>query len=307
MEGVNFSFEWEVRLMVFLQSHASSLSILLATIFTHMGAEVVMLAIIGYTYWALDKNMGEIIGINSLIGAVVNPLFKNIFLRRRPYFDHSEIRCLKAVNESADIYDISKQGYSFPSGHSTNSMIMYGSIAYLTKNKYIRSICILLPLFVGLSRNILGVHYPTDVYAGWLLGIVIILSMHYLNKIVKDDFKFHLCILALSSLGIFYCKTTDYYTGLGLLTGFIFGFQFERKYVNFLTTDSKLYGCLRVLGGFVLYFGLNILLKLPFSKDLLNSATALSFMIRTIRYSIISFTIIGVYPICFKYLDRKAG
>ena len=79
MEGVNFSFEWEVRLMVFLQSHASSLSILLATIFTHMGAEVVMLAIIGYTYWALDKNMGEIIGINSLIEAVVNPLFKNIF------------------------------------------------------------------------------------------------------------------------------------------------------------------------------------------------------------------------------------
>jgi membrane-associated phospholipid phosphatase len=46
---------------------------------------------------------------------------KNIALRRRPYFDHESIHILRVVEPEADIYDIAAQGYSFPSGHSTNA------------------------------------------------------------------------------------------------------------------------------------------------------------------------------------------
>ena len=79
---------------------------------------------------------------------------------------------------------------------------------------------------------------------------------------------------------------------------------FEKKFVNFKETRSIIRSVLRVLGGGALYFGLNTLLKLPFSKELLESATLLSFMIRTVRYAVIIFVLIGVYPLAFDRINK---
>ena len=70
-------------------------------------------------------------------------------------------------------------GYSFPSGHSLFAMSVYGMLGYflgtLTRNptdrRWIHASTLLLIAMVGLSRIYLGVHYPTDVLAGWSLGV----------------------------------------------------------------------------------------------------------------------------------------
>jgi undecaprenyl-diphosphatase len=75
-------------------------------------------------------------------------------------------------------------GYSFPSGHTTNATVAYGVlgvlVARLTWPTAIRvAIEVALGVIVfgvGLSRVWLGVHYPTDVVAGWLLGGAIVLT-----------------------------------------------------------------------------------------------------------------------------------
>ena len=101
--------------------------------------------------------------MNLFIITVFNQLFKFILQRPRP----------------SNYNIITEKGYSFPSGHSMVSMAFYGYIIYLVykyiKNKYLKwiiiSILSLLIISIGISRIYLGVHYTSDVLAGFLISI----------------------------------------------------------------------------------------------------------------------------------------
>jgi undecaprenyl-diphosphatase len=70
-------------------------------------------------------------------------------------------------------------GFAFPSGHSTESTVTYGALGYLVAQAQtawrakVASVTIgaLIAFLVGVSRIYLGVHWPTDVMAGWALGL----------------------------------------------------------------------------------------------------------------------------------------
>ncbi len=96
-------------------------------------------------------------------GALLNRLLKFGFARPRP--------------------DIVAHGTyvsteSFPSGHSANSAIIYLTLGMMLARVeasypakvFIFSVCVLLTLMIGMSRVYLGVHWPTDVLAGWAVG-----------------------------------------------------------------------------------------------------------------------------------------
>ncbi len=76
-----------------------------------------------------------------------------------------------------------ENGFSFPSGHATFAIGFYGFLAYITykyfkqKNNYLYSKIILIEtiifiLLLGFSRIYFGVHYPTDVLAGFAVGMI---------------------------------------------------------------------------------------------------------------------------------------
>ena len=112
---------------------------------------------------------------HGLIGAITiglaslgNTLFKTFVARDRP-------ELLEPV--------LVEHGFSFPSGHSALGMVAYGVLGVLISRSRLRPgvrravIVALLALvgLIGLSRVWLGVHYPTDVIAGWAAGAVIVL------------------------------------------------------------------------------------------------------------------------------------
>jgi len=78
---------------------------------------------------------------------------------------------------------IVERGFSFPSGHSALGMVAYGVLAVVVSRSSLPraarvAIVVTLGLLValiGLSRIWLGVHYPTDVLAGWAAGAVVVL------------------------------------------------------------------------------------------------------------------------------------
>jgi len=98
-------------------------------------------------------------------GPLLNLLLKTHFHRARP---------------SAFPHLTHAGGYSFPSGHSMGSMLFFGSLAYvlyfsLEKHRRLRvaavAACLALVVLVGGSRIYLGVHYLTDVLAGFTVGL----------------------------------------------------------------------------------------------------------------------------------------
>ena len=210
MTGTTFYLNFEPILMEWLQSMIDSTGIALASLLTLLGEETLLIAVMGFLYWCYDKEYGKFVGTNMIVSILWNPLLKNIVLRRRPYLDHPNVRCLRPVEADADIHDISAQGYSFPSGHSTNSATLFGSLSAYRRQRVLTVLAFVVPFLVGISRVLLGVHYPTDVLAGWALGAVVVLLVSRLPRRAKRRWLFHLILLLTALPGIFYCKTTDY-------------------------------------------------------------------------------------------------
>ena len=304
LTGSTFFFPWEIRLMEFLQAHIGGAGVSLVSSFSIFGEELFLILFLGFIYWGLDKRLGEYIGLNMLAASVWNPMAKNVVLRRRPYFDSETIRILRVVEPSADIYDISAQGYSFPSGHSTCAAALFASLAARGRKRLFLAAAVLLPLLVGFSRVFVGAHYPTDVVAGWLFGLAAVWLVPLLERKCPNRAVFTGVILLTALPGVFFCKSTDYYTCLGLLLGFLAGTSVERRCVRFENTRNLLRCVLRVAGGMAVFFVLNTLLKLPFPKEFLDGGSRAALLVRCARYALVSFADFALYPLVFRYAAR---
>lgn len=299
--GNTFFFQWEVTLMEWLQANLGSAVISLMSFFSVFGEELPLILIVGFLYWSYDKKLGRIMGLSAIMGLTWNTMIKNVVLRRRPYFDHENINILRVVEPNADIYDISAQGYSFPSAHSTNAVTVFGSLAANLRRRWMVIIATIIPILTGISRFVVGAHYPTDVMAGWLLGITSVTVVHILQERVKSTITLYGILLVIALPGFFYCGTEDYFTSMGLMIGFMGGTLLDDRFVHFENTKNPLFMVLRVLGGLVVYLVINTLLKLPFSKEFLSDGSTAALMIRCARYAIVSFVAFGGYPMVFRF------
>ncbi len=121
--------------------------------------------VIGMLLWAFEPEHGELFLYTALMAyALELPIYvllKKMFKRPRP--------CDFLMNLTAHVTPSDK--FSLPSGHTAAAWLMASIVAHYYPPFAVLAYC--WALLIGLSRVLLGVHYPSDVVAGTLLGITI--------------------------------------------------------------------------------------------------------------------------------------
>lgn len=131
---------------------------------TKFGNAYTLILITLLTLFIKNKKSFKYISVNLVLSSTINFVLKLILQRPRPI----------------DIDLIDALGYSYPSGHAMVSLSFYGFIIYLLIKSNIKMyikislsfILILLIILIGISRVYLGVHYLTDIIAGYSVSII---------------------------------------------------------------------------------------------------------------------------------------
>ncbi len=122
----------------------------------------------------------KLIGIEAILALFFGQIFvqslKKLMSRERPY----------KILEHLHTFGIEMRDYSFPSGHTTASFSLATTIALNMPKTAI--FVLVLAFIIGMSRVYLGVHYPTDVAAGILIGVFASLAiylyfLHYVERL----------------------------------------------------------------------------------------------------------------------------
>jgi undecaprenyl-diphosphatase len=125
---------------------------------------LVMLSLTGYLLLETKYRTALVVFVTAASGDLVNYAIKGVFSRARP----------TVVPHLRDAFST-----SFPSGHSMESAIVYLTLAAMlmrivegrVTKAYCLGLAVLITFLVGVSRVFLGVHYPTDVIGGWIIGL----------------------------------------------------------------------------------------------------------------------------------------
>ena len=303
--GNTFYFGWEVDLIEWIQTNMGKVGEYAARVMSFIGGETFSLLVLIAVLFCYRKEVGKRVSCSVLMAGIWFPMIKNVALRVRPYMAHPDrAKVLQVVEADADPMDIVQQGYSFPSGHGATAVSLFGTLAMDVRKRWMWFVAIIMPLLIGLSRIAVGVHYPTDVLCGWVVGLLAIGFNVLLQKKVQKEWMRYAIMVALALPGLFWCRSRDYFSALGLLIGAAFAFPYEAKYIQFKDTRNVWAMILRTIGAFAVYYALNTLLKLPFSKEFLDNGTLAAGLVRTARYAVVLFVALAVYPRVFPIFEK---
>lgn len=141
-------------------------------VITYMGnwQTITLLCIVLLLFRKTRLRYGVPVSAGAIFVTIFNRIIKLIFKRPRP---------------EESLHLIEEGGYSFASGHSITSMVVFGLLIYLVR-KYVKNrkaaniltAALAVPwIFIGLSRIYMGVHFPSDVLAGWALGAAVLVGI----------------------------------------------------------------------------------------------------------------------------------
>lgn len=273
---------------------------------TNFGSEIAFLVVALTVFWCADKRKGYFILSVGFVGTILNQFMKLWFRVPRPWLLKPGFTPVEGAVSDAG-------GYSFPSGHTQNSVGTFGSIAHTVKDRFFRCGAIALAILVPFSRMYLGVHTPKDVLVAAAIAVVIILVLRPL--VFKKNGKYFVFVIAgMLVMGVAYLLFTELYpfpadvqaenlyegkknayTLLGCILGLLPAYYVDRKWLHFSTEAQWWVQILKVALGLALVLAIKVGLSSPLAS------LAGQFPGRCIRYFLMVVFAGILWPMTFPY------
>ena len=208
---------FQTELNHFLQSFASDGLTTFMRIITALGYPTFLMVFLLVLLFAVNFKKTFLLFLVLLWTIVFTFFFKEYFDLPRPFHVDNTLQFLDGQLPDSATFNFSKRGATtfwgqlpkdvlevtrqadhlengFPSGHTSGAIALWGALALLFRNKWVRMICVALMILIPLSRMYLGVHFLADVLGGVLLGVVIlgiaqvmIFNSNKLNAYLEKD------------------------------------------------------------------------------------------------------------------------
>ncbi|MBD8067712.1 phosphatase PAP2 family protein [Bacillus sp. PS06] len=156
------------------------------TLLTDLGSKwgviAVLIGMLVFMWWKYRDYLAMVtIVVVAAGGDQLNKFLKGLIARERPLLDPT----------------IYAEGYSFPSGHAMVGIMFYGFIAYylITKlqtkqQKHLIGWMMAIIIFlIGISRIVLNAHYPTDVFGGFGIGLILLIILLFAYEGIAKALK----------------------------------------------------------------------------------------------------------------------
>ena len=227
-------------------------------------------------YWCVDRRTGARLLVLFLLSASLNAIAKVIADQPRPFqYDNRVLQLAHAG------------GGGLPSGHTQGAVVVWGYLASQIRSANFRMAAGFLMIAVPVSRLYLGVHFPTDLLGGYIMGAALLLA--YLRCAPKVETWLAakgviwqtLAAAILPILLLFISPRESRYalSACGALMGFLPGIALERRWIRFRSTGSPLRRSLRFAVGLIALLGIWLGLRAAFSG--LEPAS----LFRVVRYA----------------------
>jgi membrane-associated phospholipid phosphatase len=288
---------WGLSFVEWVQSWGGGVLDVLAEAVTFLGDEEAYLILLPLLYWSIDKRLGRRLFLLAMFSTWGNVVLKNAFALPRP-------------TSPGIVPKVEELGYGFPSNHAqTGAVAVWGYLAAFVRRRWFFAVAALLAVIIGMSRIYLGVHFPQDVIAGWILGAVVLaVTFRYQEPIAVRLRSLSLrgqmaaagatALLVLVSvpadrMGRYPAETAG--TLSGILLGAGIGIVLERRSVGFRTDGAVTIRAGRYLVGIILVAG--IYLSGAAIPEL--DPWALDIAIRIIRYGAVGLAAMWLAPWVF--------
>ncbi len=251
----------------FIQQFQSSGLTAFFKIITFLGDEYFYLILFPFILWSVDFKRGAKLGFIFLVSVCLNMLLKDFIQQPRPFI------MMPGINL------ISETGFGLPSGHAQNSIVIWGIISSWLKNKPFKGFMFLLIVLIGLSRIYLGVHFPSDVLGGWIVGgVLLIFYFNYMDKISSwidglTPIRQIVLIPIFPILLTLVHPEKEFVNIMGIVTGVGIGLVLFYRYYDFKFDGNLLKRIVRFV------FGIIITIPIYFGFKYLRPATSSSLFI----------------------------
>ena len=160
-ESVYGIYEWGLDAIRFIQQFSNPVTYSILYFFTFLGNPISYVVFLSIMYLCIDEKKAIKLAYTAAFAVSLNTFIKDLLKVPRPYVRDTSVKTFE------------EDGYSTPSGHAQTSSAFWIVLASMikTKHKKTRNVLIALVIFlIGFSRVFFGVHVPTDVLLGWVIG-----------------------------------------------------------------------------------------------------------------------------------------